>query len=95
MRRDTVAVAAILLLSLNLGAAMWLMPSKVFADSRLYPYAELSYRFESAKEPRPWASLGLPVACGRFAPSASIGVAPAAHGEPWAVRGDITLRVKL
>lgn len=94
MRRDTIAVAAILFLALFLGAVIWLVPLTVFAEDRFYPYAEVSFRFESAKEPRPWASLGLPVACGRFAPSASIGVAPPAHGEPLAARGEVALRYK-
>lgn len=92
---SSVALAAVLLLAIFAMGVIVLAPLKAHADSRFYPYAELSYRFESAKEPRPWASLGCPMSFGRLAPSASIGIAPAAHGEPWAVRGDLTLRLKL
>lgn len=91
-RGDLVAFAAIALLTLFAAGVFWTIPAH--ADSRLYPYAELSYRFESTKEPRPWAALGCPLSLGKFAPSISGGVAPPVHGEPLALRGDIAVRFK-
>lgn len=67
MRRDTVAIAAVLMLAMIMAGLIWTIPAR--ADTRLYPYAGLKYRMQDSERPRLRAELGTAFSAGRFAPS--------------------------
>lgn len=67
MRRDTVALAAVLMLTLFAAGLLWILPAH--ADSRLYPALGLRYRMEDSESPRLRAELGTAFSAGRLAPS--------------------------
>jgi len=91
MKRDAVAIAAVLWFAIIAILAVWLRPTMAHAD-RLYPYLGATWHTESGLTGRTWAEVGTSYSLGRIAPSVTGQFA--LSGKP-AVGFDVRIRIKL
>lgn len=92
MKKDTVAVVAILWVAAFFGAVLWLYPVRAHADSRVYPYVGIRYRIESSEAPKARAEIGAAFSAGRLAPAVTGSVALNGRFSPGV---DLSLRWRL